>query len=78
MKTGKLLGDDGLCHEGLPYLEQFSPTNKEKRELGQEGLSRSYWGSGLSDMEDLNILREAFTPLRQTIVLFMAAMNSEL
>lgn len=51
------------------------PTNKELIELQREGLSTFFWASGKPT--DFNYLG-SFTPLRQTIVLFMACLNNEL
>ena len=72
---------DGLCvasDEGLIDLEIFnliSPTDAEEDYLYEEGYSKLYWGAGLpGKLWGQN----QFTPLRQTIVLFMAAMNNEL
>jgi hypothetical protein len=57
-------------------FERFIPTPENEEKLKKEDLNLTYWGSGLST-NDHNRLY-AFTPLRQTIVLFMAAINNEL
>jgi len=69
----------GLCKvasEGKldrSLLDLFFPTISDQEWLLWEGHDTSYWGSESSDNQ-LGV----FTPLRQTIVLFMAAMNDEL
>lgn len=78
---GGELPEDGLCNS-LFYtkyhecLDMFEPTDDELIELAASGLSQSYWGSGLK--ADCNDRYYAFTPLRQTIVLLICAMNNEL
>jgi hypothetical protein len=54
-------------------LERFKPRKKDLRKLEEEGSNPIFWASGSSSAE----LGE-FTSLRQTIVLFMAAVNGEL
>lgn len=54
-------------------LEKFEPTNEDRIQLFEEGKNRTYWGS-----DSTLCRRGVFTPLRQNIVLFMAAMNGEL
>lgn len=72
----------GLCpiaRKGVidsELLGLFEPYRKDETELEKEGLSKGWWASGLG-INDLNKY-DAFTPLRQTIVLFMAAINNEL
>jgi hypothetical protein len=57
------------------HLGVFNPTPEESKELRIENVSEGWWGSGLhTDHEDKKM---GFTPLRQTIVLFMAALNKE-
>ena len=81
MQTGETIGGYGLCHEALcgridpKTLELFEPTDEDKKWLIWEGKSVGYWGiDGPYDY----MTYDKFTPLRQTIVLFMAAMNGEL
>lgn len=81
METGELPQEStagwyfgGLCgcaSVGLVSQEIFDlflPT--------QYGYMAGYWAVGNS--EDLDVMIHGFTPLRQTIVLFMAAINNEL
>lgn len=78
MKYEGCLG--GLCNTSIKgkLLNMFIPTEADKLELGT--LSKSYWGSGLSYSAYFtgNRWEQEFTPLRQTIVLFLACMNNEL
>lgn len=74
------LPDYGLCHvfSNLPrkyedrFLE-FSPIFTERVQLRKEGKSELYWAS-----DNKNYLCYEYTPLRQTIVLLICAMNNEL
>lgn len=54
-------------------LELFEPNGPETDILGQAGRDTAYWAS---DSDDPMMFK--FTSLRQTIVLFMAAINNEL
>lgn len=91
MKTGQLPGC-GLCETFTDYIEDeegwiddepdeifelFTPTIDDIDRLYDEGLCYLYWASGLSERYTKKRYHE-FTPLRQTIVLFMAAINGEL
>jgi hypothetical protein len=86
MEIGEVPNDrhwhTGLCGAADRYyisksiLNMFCPTSSDIIELHRECLSTGWWGSGLSDLDPNK--RFAFTPLRQTIVLFMAAINNEL
>lgn len=80
----------GLCgcaHDGLidiSILSLLKPEKEDCENLFKERLipfeqaPGSFWASGLSiDAEDA-LRAYSFTPLRQTIVLFMAAINNEL
>lgn len=85
METGRLPGGDGLCKEALlgriseSLLSKIDPMNLcwQYRSNNYEELFGDiclpYWGS-----DDSLWRRGQFTPLRQTIVLLMAAMNNEL
>lgn len=64
-----------LLDRGL--LDFMSPTSIDRVQLENEGLSRAFWGSGLNNSSGNRLIFE-FTELRQTIVLFMAAINNEL
>ena len=85
METGRLpLRDwysepNGLCCvDSLDHksLKLFTPTANDEKQLAIEGLCSAWWASGLSIYS--SGLGSLFTPLRQTIVLFLAAMNDEL
>lgn len=54
----------------------FKPTSKERDRLDKSGFCPVFWASGLLANSDGEFT--SFTPLRQTIVLFLAAMNNEL
>ena len=79
MKT-RSIPRDGLCccdaYISLKLLDLFEPTISDCNQLSEQGLSVGYWASGLNSYA-WGKYRE-FTPLRQTIVLFMAAINNEL
>lgn len=82
LEAGKL-PEEGLCkcikskaHEEL--LDLFNPSFNERVELAQVGFSSMFWGSGLMVSDDHFQIWYSFTPMRQTILLFMAAMNNEL
>jgi hypothetical protein len=80
MKKG--MPDQGLC-SSLWYLfqeetllELFEPTEKEY-DKGGFCLFQCFWAAdGVSQRDESFFYK--FTPLRQNIVLFMAAMNGEL
>lgn len=84
MKRG-VMPSSGLCINtedcGGPLSEEllhlFIPTDEELIALAKKGYSASYWGSGMIT-NDYDILYDAFSQLRQTIVLFMAAISGEL
>lgn len=64
---------DGLCNNNLDDIQIFKPTNSDLEELMNEGLPVIYWGAGENPYSLFK-----YTPLRQNIVLLMAAMNGEL
>ena len=76
---GKRMPEDGLCNSLCydPNVELFRPSEKEQRALISIGQSDIYWGSEAS-AKDVDDRMYTFTPLRQTIVLFCAAINGEL
>ena len=86
MKTGKLLNinnhycPNGLCGEfdGCDEMNLFEPTREDYKELSRQGLCTAYWASGLPYEYPMSTLDSCFSPLRQNIVLFLAAMNEEL
>ncbi len=76
MKTGKL-PSWGLCNCFIHDIEIFTPGGT----IDQD--NSWYWGYDGEDRIGINAssyitYRIAFTPLRQNIVLFLAAMNGEL
>jgi hypothetical protein len=78
METGLPHGR-GLCMEfynnpfAADLLEDLTPTEKDFNKLERLGLNQNHWGS-----DDARGLYGIFTPLRQNIVLLMAALNNEL
>lgn len=80
MRFAGLCGNfDGFfCDNGIEMLELFEPTDDDFNNLTSEGYIVSFWGSGLHRNHSFDAVQYGFTPLRQTIVLFMAAMNNEL
>jgi hypothetical protein len=81
MEKGSIPGK-GLCgsldKEGRELLKNFVPTDEDANVLMEDDWGSWYWGSGLKYSDDVIEQRYSFTPLRQTIVLLMAAMNNEL
>lgn len=78
IKIGSL-PDFGLCcslKSELLYL--FIPTEEDEDILRSEGTSVLFWGSGMSSSSSDYKRWHSFTPLRQTVVLFMACLNNEL
>lgn len=70
----------GLCNS-IPSkdLRAFRPYDKDLKQIHTEGGCRVYWASGLprhswSEPEE----SQGFTPLRQNIVLFLAAIKDQL
>jgi len=64
-----------LCHEFREdkLFELFKPTQSELKRHYDHGYSNNAWGEKF-----LALNFGEFTPLRQNIVLFMAAINGEL
>lgn len=82
MKTG-MLPEPGLClckrHINTEMLDElFEPDQKELEALASEGLCTTYWASEAPDIDISDNCFKGFPSLRQTIVLFMAAINDEL
>jgi len=83
---GHSLPQPGLCNCFGNYprgimddaLRLFVPNTEEKVKLARDGYDLVFWASGLSRHDDEFNAAHEFTPLRQTIVLFMAAMEGEL
>lgn len=65
----------GLCDEFYhdDLFKIIMPTLEDRIELDSNGLNTFCWGSNSKDYKF-----RKFTTLRQTIVLFMAAMNDEI
>lgn len=65
------LCNNGLCHsiDDKRYLKLFTPIPEPK--------DRLYWAYS-GDSSDIITVAKSFCPLRQNIVLFLAAMNNEL
>ena len=68
----------GLCNCLIGIDDIFNPSKYDLRILISEGKSSAYWGSELILGESSrNDRAYIFNPLRQNIVLFMAAMSGE-
>lgn len=86
METG-VMPECGLCENfeldkrlNLNLLCEFEPTPMEQTRLSP-GISTYFWANEVGYEEDgrsSNEIRLEFGPLRQTIVLLLAAMNKEL
>lgn len=75
---GKLMPSWGLCNvffatEHWQILETIRPTIEDLKRLKKHGHNTNYWGSGSAETK-----MGEFTPLRQNLVLLMAALNNEL
>lgn len=87
MATGRLKEayGSGLCGNALYFyidkklLDLFTPTAEDEKTLDDEGCSIGWWGYEVPLFKSsVDERLHSFTPLRQTIVLFMAAINGEL
>lgn len=87
METGELPRQNGLCYEFIKFriglsekdelLELFTPTEDDRITYrGNPFYNDVYWGYGLEETVSFEADR-IFSPLRQTIVLFMAEMAGE-
>ena len=92
-RTGEL-NKSGLCVvlQDTKYektLELFEPTKKDIVKLRRDNYYVGYWGSDLKRINSDNttfdlfekhirVRHRSFTPLRQTVLLFIAAMHKEL
>lgn len=80
MESGEL-PDDGLCRckaVDQIRLAIFEPTLSEKDTLRAERKPVGYWANGEAFLhQTMGEMTRGFTPLRQTIVLFMAALNDD-
>lgn len=79
MRTGRIDSDNGMCYSPVrsEALELFKPTYEDLPNLEVVHGFWAYDGEPIStgSPDDRATL---FTPLRQNIVLFLAAMNNEL
>lgn len=75
----------------MQIFAHFFPTDEDRHELKKDGLSTVYWGSGMRNgfgevsAEDFEAYQQesherrfGLTPLRQTLLIFCAALNNEL
>lgn len=84
----KCMNDGKLPHEGLcgcfRYIDYemledlFSPDENDIEGLREKGMCYTYWASEAVSDDFSEQCTMSFGPLRQTIVLFMAAINDEL
>jgi len=72
MGSGRIPGC-GLCWSF--DMEMFKPTHEELYELLLNMGAAGFWGSGLTINDQFEDRMGKFTPLRQTIVLFMHEMT---
>lgn len=79
MRTGEISGD-GLCDCELGELfNLLRPTDHDMAIIRRKGLCDTFWASDLPCCGPFKFSEESdFTPLRQNIVLLMAAMSGEL
>ncbi len=75
MRTGRLPKKGLCCCLPQENIEIFTPTWSDCNNLLLENKSAIFWGSDLLANDPERLF--AFSPLRQTIVLFIAAMNEE-
>lgn len=77
IKTGRI--EDGLCNYFVnsEELDLMYPTDEDFDMLLDENLCTTYWASGMHEDTPYRGIHWPFTPLRQTIVLFMAALAGE-
>lgn len=81
METGEL-PSEGLC-SCLPEeaIDLIAPSGEEEDTLHTEGKPWLYWGYGKTWKtagRTSDLVPRTFTPLRQTLVLLLAAINNEL
>jgi hypothetical protein len=79
-RIGGKIPKEGLCASlNFPKrLEMFEPTREDAEKLQKKNMSTAYWGSGMTIYSNDKLRYYSFTPLRQTILLFLAAINNEL
>ena len=85
LKTGELPGGcpeaNGLCEHFDRYSPNWlliQPTQKDLNNLMAHGLCDAWWASEMRWEENSDLKGFIFNPLRQNIVLLLAAMNNEL
>lgn len=83
METGEI-PEWGLCFslkdtDYYQSLKLFKPTTEDFKELRKNKHTTSFWGSEMeASIFNYWQIYYGFTPLRQTIVLFICAMHDEL
>ena len=77
IKTGRI--EDGLCNyfDNDEEIDLMRPTSEDFDKLYDERRCTTYWASGLHEDVPYHEIHWPFTPLRQTVVLFMAALAGE-
>lgn len=80
IKTGRI--EDGLRNHfnndaNYEILDLVTPNEHDMNALAGESLCTTYWASGMHEDIPYNQIHWPFTPLRQTLVLFMAALAGE-
>ena len=89
MESGEMWVDtipNGLCDiinvtTEKRYKSDFyliKPNSTELEELKSSGFDCAYWASELPENASIKDLSRVYSPLRQTIVLLICAMNNEL
>lgn len=80
MENEQIIPYFGLCYSiQSEHLKLFYPTKEDEDKLREEGKSILYWGADIAPHWEYDKIRfHGFTALRQTIVLFMAAIAGEL
>jgi len=75
--------ENGICNEVLKFqgkyyneMQLLRPTYNDFNKISDENNCVVFWGAGLSS--DNQEICKAYTPLRQTIVLLICAMNNEI
>lgn len=77
---GKDMPLAGLCSnfgEEDRALKTLTPTEADISKLVKEDYTTTWWGGGCKWDDDYFAIRYAYTPLRQTIVLFMSMLKKE-
>ena len=75
-KLGKMPNEEGLCNEfdilsiNFNNINLFNPTYEDKKILSNNGERQLWWGA-----ESLKNPIDKFTPLRETVLCFLIAME---